>query len=182
MRTTLYKCNVFCYNRPHELRYAQYSCFLYRFSAGSMSKEGPKAPLWPEGISKVRPVENQRAKTLREGVAVPVVKEPSLAEQKDRERLSKPPPLERPVQAQSESKPGSEAAPEGQGENKKKFDYPVHPSETDPDWKSYSKRKRKQLDDEWFFQTIVEGIRQDNALTDQELRERTKRFRMRFGS
>jgi hypothetical protein len=67
-----------------------------------MSGERPKAPLWPEGISKVRPVENQRTKTLREGVAVPVAKEPSLAEQKDRERLSKPPPAESPVPNQAE--------------------------------------------------------------------------------
>jgi hypothetical protein len=43
-----------------------------------MSGERPKAPLWPEGISKVRPVENQRAKALREGVSVPVAKEPEL--------------------------------------------------------------------------------------------------------
>jgi hypothetical protein len=120
-----------------------------------MSKEGPKAPLWPEGISKVRPVENQRAKALTEGVAVPVAKEPSLAEQKDRERLSKPPPAESPVQDQKE------AVPDDQRENKNPYVYPVHPSKSDPDWKSYSKRKRKQLDDEWFFQTIVEGIQYD---------------------
>jgi hypothetical protein len=70
-----------------------------------MSKEGPSAPLWPEGLRnrlKLPPVENQRATTLTEDVAVPVAREPSLAEQKDRERLSKPPPLESPVQDQAE--------------------------------------------------------------------------------
>jgi hypothetical protein len=130
-----------------------------------MSGERPKAPLWPEGISKVRPVENQRAKALTEGVSVPVAKEPSLAEQKDRERLSKPPPAETPGQDQKE------AVPDDQRENKKKYVYPVHPSKTDPDWKSYSKRKRKRLDDEWFFQTIVEGIQYDNEARKQELEE-----------
>jgi hypothetical protein len=44
-----------------------------------MSKEGP---LWPEGLRKERklpPVENQRAKTLTEGVSVPVAKELNLS-------------------------------------------------------------------------------------------------------
>jgi hypothetical protein len=36
------------------------------------------------------------------GVPVPVEKQPSLAEQKDRERLSKPPPAESPVPDQAE--------------------------------------------------------------------------------
>jgi hypothetical protein len=43
-----------------------------------MSKEGPKAPLWPEGISKVRPVENQRREALPKGVPAPVAKQPEL--------------------------------------------------------------------------------------------------------
>jgi hypothetical protein len=67
-----------------------------------MSGERPKAPLWPEGISKARPVENQKPKALTEGVAVAVAKQPSLAEQEDRERLAKPSPAESPVQAQDE--------------------------------------------------------------------------------
>jgi hypothetical protein len=142
-----------------------------------MSKEGPKAPLWPEGISKVRPVENHRAKALTAGVFTPVAKEPSLAEQKDRERSSsKPPPAESPVPDQKE------VVPNDQRENKNPYVYPVHPSETDPDWKSYSKRKRKQLDDEWFFRTIVEGMQYDNKLSVQEIRERSKRMGKRIGS
>jgi hypothetical protein len=43
-----------------------------------MSKEGPKAPLWPEGISKVRSVENQRREALPKGVPAPVAKQPEL--------------------------------------------------------------------------------------------------------
>jgi hypothetical protein len=44
-----------------------------------MSKEGPKAPLWPEVISKVRLVENHKLKALTEGVAVPVANQPDLS-------------------------------------------------------------------------------------------------------
>jgi hypothetical protein len=44
-----------------------------------MSGERPKAPLRPEGISKVRPVENQKPKALTEGVAVPVAQQPELS-------------------------------------------------------------------------------------------------------
>jgi hypothetical protein len=50
-----------------------------------MSKEGPKAPLWPEGISKVRPVENQRTKALTEGVPASVAKQPELNKQGEQE-------------------------------------------------------------------------------------------------
>jgi hypothetical protein len=178
-----------------------------------MSGERPKAPLWPEGISKVRPLENQRIKALTEGVSAPVAKQPegtnpifnhvnelqlqatlrreeavplqlNPAEQKERERLSKPPPAETPGIDQKE------AVPDGQRENKKKYEYPVHPSKTDPDWKSYSKRERKKLDDEWFFKTIVDGIRYDYEARTQELEEsghvlwppREKRLGTRFGS
>jgi hypothetical protein len=69
-----------------------------------MSGERP-LPLWPEGLRKGRnlpPVENQRTEALQKGVSVPVAKEPSLAEQKDRERSSKPPPAESPVPDQAE--------------------------------------------------------------------------------
>ena len=121
----------------------------------------PRLAYW----SVKQPVENQRPKALREGVAVPVAKEPSLAEQKERERLSKPPPAETPGQDQKE------AVPDDQRKNKKKYEHPVHPSKTDPDWKSYSKRERKKLDEEWFFDTIVEGIQYDNEARNQELEE-----------
>jgi len=122
-----------------------------------MSGERP-SPLWPDGISKVRPVENHRIKALPEGVLTPVAKEPSRAEQKDRQRLSKPPPADSPVQAQSESKPGSEAASKGQGENKQKYDIPVHPSESDPNWNSYTKKEKERLDEKWFRAMLQSSV------------------------
>ena len=43
-----------------------------------MSGERPKAPLWPEGISKVRPVGKHRTEALPKGVSAPVAKRPEL--------------------------------------------------------------------------------------------------------
>ena len=54
-----------------------------------MSGERPSAPLWPEGISKVRPVENQRREALPKGVSTPVAKQPELS--KPGEQLAKQP-------------------------------------------------------------------------------------------
>jgi hypothetical protein len=118
----------------------------------------------PRGEVLLGKLRNDQTPTPK-GVPVPVEKQPSRAEQKDRERLSKPPPAETPGQDQKE------AVPDDQRENKKKFDYPVHPSKSDPNWKSYSKRERKRLDDEWFFETIINGIRQDYEAREQELDE-----------
>jgi hypothetical protein len=94
-----------------------------------MSGERP-SPLWPEGLRKelkLRPVENQKPKALTEGVAVPVAKEPSLAEQKDRERLSKPPPAESPVQAQAEPQAPKRKRPPGQNQE---TSLPLHKHES----------------------------------------------------
>jgi hypothetical protein len=43
-----------------------------------MSGERP-SPLWPEGISKVRPVGKQKTEALPKGASAPVVKQPELS-------------------------------------------------------------------------------------------------------
>jgi hypothetical protein len=90
--------------------------FCNRFSAGSMSKEGPKAPLWPEGLSKVRPVGKQKPEAQAKGVSSRVAKRPELS--KPGEQPAKPSQFN-PVEQQAAERLGK-PLPKGQEEQKEK--------------------------------------------------------------
>jgi hypothetical protein len=71
-----------------------------------MSGERPK-PLWPEGLSIVRPVGKQKTEALTKGVFTQVAKQPNPAEQQASEQLGKPPPKE-----EGEAEPTAKTLPE----------------------------------------------------------------------
>jgi hypothetical protein len=141
-----------------------------------MGKEGPKAPLWPEGISKVRPVENQRKEALPKGVSAPVANQPELSKPGEL-RLIQPEstPAEENVvfsnePASSEPKPkrkyrkrqpiprpqprmGEHVTYDGKPFNfiLYPYDLPPFPQDTDPNWESYSKSKKFSLNMEYIL-------------------------------